>query len=406
MRPRFAVLRHRDYALNTGAQFVRTISLQIQSTALAWQIYEITRDPFQLALVGLAVFLPAVFLSIPAGHLADHYDRRRLVLIGISVELAAGAVLFGMAMADRMTENVILALALSFGTARAVTSPAARSIMPSLVPRQDLANAVAWSSTSWQVAAIAGPGIGGLLYAVSPHFAYGALMIGLAIAMMLIFIMRSRPIVVDETKARDPAAILAGIVLICRNPLLLGTISLDLFAVLFSGATALIPVFAQDILQVGADAGGLLRSAQGLGASVTALLLTQFPLQRHVGTRLFVSVGVFGIAAIVFGLSRDYWLSFGALLLLGAGDMVSVYIRTTLVPLATPDELRGRVLAVESVFIVASNELGTFVSGTAGALVGPVAAVLLGGSLTLGVTFLWPALFPQIRKIDRFSEIR
>jgi hypothetical protein len=200
-------------------------------------------------------------------------------------------------------------------------------------------------------------------------------------------------------------AILAGLTLIFRNRLLLSTISLDLFAVLFSGATALIPVFAQDILHVGAGGGGVLRSAQGIGATMTALLLTQFPLQRHVGRRLFMAVGLFGVAAIVFGLSRDYWLSFAALLVLGAADMVSVYIRGTLVPLATPDELRGRVTAVESVFIGASNELGMFVAGSGGALLGPVIAVLVGGTMTLVVTLSWVGLFPVLRRLDRFAEL-
>jgi hypothetical protein len=203
----------------------------------------------------------------------------------------------------------------------------------------------------------------------------------------------------------DLAAIVAGLVLICRHKLLLAAVSLDLFAVLFSGATALIPVFAQDILKVGSDAGGLLRSAQGFGAVATALVLTQFPLTRHVGRRLFVAVGVFGLAALVFGLSHWYWLSFAAVLVLGAADMVSVYVRGTLVPLATPDALRGRVLAVESVFIGASNELGMFVAGSAAALLGPATAVLAGGSLTLLVTVVWSRIFPVLRRVDRFTDL-
>ena len=218
--------------------------------------------------------------------------------------------------------------------------------------------------------------------------------------------MRGRPVAVVASKGGDFLAILAGLALIFRNRLLLSTISLDLFAVLFSGATALIPVFAQDILHVGAEGGGLLRSAQGVGATVTALLLTQFPLQRHVGRRLFMAVGLFGVAAIVFGLSRDFWLSFAAMLVLGAADMVSVFIRATLVPLATPDELRGRVTAVESVFIGASNELGMFVAGAGGALLGPVAAVLVGGSMTLVITLSWAGLFPNLRRLDRFADLQ
>jgi MFS family permease len=376
--PDVAALLHRDFALYVSANFLTTIALQIQATALAWQIYAITDDPFQLGLVGLAEFLPAALLALPAGHLADRIDRRLLILIGVTAEAFAALSLMFLASTDRITEVAILAFALCFGVARAISTPAARALMPNLMPKQHLVSAVAWSSTSWQVAAIAGPGVGGVLYSgiggllglETPAVAYGGAALCFAGAVLLFFWMHGRRVEAAARNEGDLAAILAGMILIFRNRLLLSTISLDLFAVLFSGATALIPVFAQDILHVGADAGGVLRSAQGLGATATALLLTQFPLQSQVGRRLFLAVGLFGVAAIVFGLSRSYWLSFAALLVLGAGDMVSVYIRATLVPLATPDELRGRVTAVESVFIGASNELGMFVAGAGGAFLG------------------------------------
>lgn len=403
--PGLAALRQRDFALYAGANFLATIALQVQATALAWQIYEITHDPLQLGFVGLMEFLPAALLALPAGHIADRMDRRRLILTGAVAELCAALVLFSLAVTGHVTEIAILALAFCFGVARAVATPAARALMPNLMPKEHFASAVAWSSTSWQVATIAGPGLGGLLYAIAPPVAYGGAAIGFAGAVILAFLMRGRPVAAPTRKGSDLTAVLAGLALIFRSRLLLGTISLDLFAVLFSGATALIPVFAQDILHVGADGGGLLRSAQGFGATATALVLTQLPLQRHVGRRLFFAVGLFGLAAIAFGLSRDYWLSFGALLVLGAADMVSVYIRGTLLPLATPDEVRGRVTAVESVFIGASNELGMFVAGTGGALLGPVAAVLAGGSMTLVVTLSWAGLFPVLRRLDRFAEL-
>ena len=403
--PGLAALRQRDFALYAGANFLATIALQVQATALAWQIYEITHDPLQLGFVGLMEFLPAALLALPAGHIADRMDRRRLILTGAVAELCAALVLLSLAATGHVTEIAILALAFCFGVARAVATPAARALMPNLMPKEHFASAVAWSSTSWQVATIAGPGLGGLLYAIAPPVAYGGAAIGFAGAVTLAFLMRGRPVAPPTRKGSDLVAVLAGLALIFRSRLLLGTISLDLFAVLFSGATALIPVFAQDILHVGADAGGLLRSAQGFGATVTALVLTQLPLQRHVGRRLFFAVGLFGLAAIAFGLSREYWLSFGALLVLGAADMVSVYIRGTLLPLATPDEVRGRVTAVESVFIGASNELGMFVAGTGGALLGPVAAVLVGGSMTLLVTLSWAGLFPVLRRLDRFAEL-
>jgi MFS family permease len=403
--PGLAALRERDFALYAGANFLATIALQIQATALAWQIYEITHDPLQLGFVGLAEFLPAVLLALPAGHLADRMDRRRLIIAGVAAEFCAALVLLSLAVTGHITEVVILALAFCFGVARAVATPAARALMPNLMPKAHFASAVAWSSTSWQVATIAGPGLGGLLYAIAPPVAYGGAGLAFAGATVLALLMRSRPVAAPTRKESDLTAILAGLILIFRNRLLLGTISLDLFAVLFSGASALIPVFAQDILHVGADAGGLLRSAQGFGATVTALLLTQFPLQRHVGRRLFMAVGLFGLAAIAFGFSRDYWFSFAALLVLGAADMVSVFIRGTLLPLATPDELRGRVTAVESVFVGASNELGMFVAGSGGALLGPVAAVLVGGSMTLLVTLSWAGFFPVLRRLDRFAQL-
>src|SRR5262245_36533715 len=345
--PSLAVLRHRDFTLYTASSFLWTIAMQVQATALAWQIYEMTADPFQLGLVGLMEFLPAALLALPAGHLADRHDRRRIILVGVAGELATAAVLVALAALDRMSVPAILVLALLFGIARAIATPAARALMPNLMPKDELASAVAWSSTSWQIATICGPGLGGLLYAWAPVTAYGTTALGLAGATAAIVLMRGRAVAAhgkEATGEGDLASVLAGLALIFRNKLLLGAISLDLFAVLFSGATALIPVFATDILLVGADVGGLLRTAQGVGAALTAVVLTQSPLQRHVGPRLFMAVGLFGLAAIVFGLSQNYWLSMAAVFALGAADMVSVYIRATLVPLATPDVLRGRVL--------------------------------------------------------------
>jgi MFS family permease len=405
--PDFAALRHRDFALYVCGSFLWTIALQVQAFALGWQMYVITGDPFQLGLVGLLEFLPAALLALPAGHLADRFDRRRLILLGVGGELVAALVLVGFTLSGRISVPVILSLALAFGIARAISTPAARALLPSLLPKEELANAIAWSSTSWQVATIAGPGLGGLLYAVGPPVAYGGAALAFAAATVATVLMRGRPVerAVAADSAGDLASIVAGLVLICRNKLLLAAVSLDLFAVLFSGATALIPVFAQDILKVGSDAGGLLRSAQGFGAVATALLLTWVPLTRHVGRRLFIAVGVFGLAALVFGLSTWYWLSFAAVLVLGAADMVSVYVRGTLVPLATPDALRGRVLAVEAVFIGASNELGMFVAGSAAALLGPAVAVLAGGSLTLLVTAVWSRIFPVLRRVDRFTDV-
>lgn len=402
-RPRLAALAHRDFALFLAGQFLWTVGLQIQAVALGWLIYDLTGSAFQLGLVGLLEFLPSLLLALATGHIADRFDRRRIVLVGVGAELLASATLLGLALSDRMSVAAILSVALVFGIARAVSAPAARALMPNLMPRAEFASAVAWSSSSWQIATIGGPALGGLLYAFSPAAAFAGTACALTAALVAAFVMRGRKVERGD-EPTDLASVIAGLALIFRHKLLLGAISLDLFAVLFSGAVALLPVFAKDVLMVGPMGFGLLRAAPAVGAVVTALVMTQRPLTRHVGRSLFQAVGLFGLAVIAFGLSRDPVLSFLVLLVLGAADMVSVYIRGTLVPLATPDALRGRVVAVETVFIGASNELGAFITGSAAALIGAVPAVLAGGALTLAVTVLWSRLFPALRQIDRFDE--
>ncbi len=399
---RLAALRHRDFALFVSGQFLWTVGLQIQAVALGWQIYDLTGSPFQLGLVGLMEFLPTALLALATGPMADRFDRRRVLLVGASGELAVAAVLVSLAAADRISVVAILSLAFAFGVARAVATPAGRALMPNLIPSDHFASAVAWNSTSWQIATIGGPALGGLLYAISPVAAYGGTALAMAAAVAAILAMRGRKVLPSGERI-DLASVAAGLTLIFRHKLLLGAISLDLFAVLFSGAAALLPVFAKDILMVGPEGLGILRSAPGLGAVIAGIVLTQYPLRRSVGRMLFLCVGLFGVGAIVFGLSREFWLSFAALLVMGGADMVSIYIRGTLVPLATPDALRGRVLAVETVFIGASNELGAFVAGSAAALLGPVVAVLAGGSLTLAVAVLWTRLFPTLRDVERME---
>jgi MFS family permease len=401
--PSLAALRHRDFALLLGAQFLWTSAMQIQAVALGWLIYELTGSPFYLGLVGLLEFLPSLVLALATGYIADHFDRRRIVLFGVAAELAAALVLLFLATHGGMSVFAILAVALTFGIARAVTQPSARALMPNLMPRAHFASAVAWSSSTWQVANIGAPALGGFLYAISPAAAFAGTAITVASALVAVFLMRGRQVERRPEESADLASAVAGVALIFRNKLLLGAISLDLFAVIFSGAIALLPIFAKDVLMVGPDGLGLLRSANGIGACAMALYLTQRPLNRHVGRRLFAAVGLFGVAVIGFGLSREFWLSFAILLVLGAADMVSVYIRGTLVPLATPDALRGRVVAVEAVFIGASNELGAFVAGSAAALIGAIPAVLAGGALTLLVTLTWSRLFPALRNVDRMD---
>jgi len=400
-----AALRNRDFSRYLTSSFLATVGLAMQGVALGWQIYDLTGSPFQLGLVGLMEFLPAFCLALVTGHIADRFDRRLIMVVGLTAEVAASVALVSMVLFDRVSAGGILGVAFAFGVVRAVATPAQRAMMPNLVPKTEFPSAVAWSSFAWQVATIGGPALGGLLYVLGPAVVYSAT--GLALFGSLIAIASIRPQPPKATMERPSiTSLLAGIMLIFRHKLLLGAISLDLFAVLFSGAVALLPVYAKDILHTGAEGLGILRSAPGLGAVATSIVLTQWPLKRHVGRRLFFAVGIFGLAVIAFGLSRDYLLSYLALVVLGMADNVSVYVRGSIVPLATPDGLRGRVVAVESVFIGASNELGAFVAGSGAALLGPVAAVVLGGSLTLGVAMLWSAIFPSLRRVDRMESIQ
>ncbi len=400
-----AALRHRDYACYLGANFLSTVALQIQAVALAWQIYDLTGSPFQLGLVGLMEFLPAMGLALVSGPLADRLDRRRIMVAGYLVEAIAAVLLVLMVLTGRTSVVAILAIAFLFGVVRAVVAPAARAMLPSLIPKEVFSTAIAWNSTTWQVATIGGPALGGFLYVFGPAAAYGATVVLLLAGTVFVLFMRGRKIEGPREERPNLTMLLAGFPAIFRRPILLGALSLDLFAVLFSGAVALLPVFAKDVLHVGPDGLGILRSAPAVGAVTTALFLTQWPLRRHVGKRLFAAVGIFGLAAIGFALSRDFWLTFGILVCLGMADMVSVYVRGSIVPLATPDALRGRVMAVEMVFIGASNELGAFVAGTGAAFLGAVPAVLVGGSLTVLVTLAWARLFPALRDVDRIESV-
>jgi len=400
-----AALRNRDFACFLAANFLGTMALAMQAVSLGWQIYDLSGSPFQLGLVGLMEFLPPFCLALFTGHIADRFDRRRIVALGLAAETVAAIYLVATILLGRVSVFGILAVAFAFGLARAISTPAQRAMMPTLMPAEDFPSAVAWGSISWQIASVGGPALGGLLYAIGPAVVYTATAVALLASAVAILSVAPRP-PREEVERPDLASLLAGVVLIFRHKLLLGAISLDLFAVLFSGAAALLPVFAKDILHVGPVGLGILRSAPGIGAVATALVLTQWPLSRHVGRRLFLAVGLFGIMAIAFGLSAHYWLSFAVLLIMGAADNVSVYVRGSLVPLATPDRLRGRVVAVESVFIGASNELGAFVAGSGAALLGPVLAVLTGGSLTLAVALIWSVLFPSLRRVDRMETVK
>ena len=378
---------------------------QMQSVAVGWQVYELTQQPLDLGLVGLAQFLPALGLVFVTGHVTDRYDRRYVLAACIAVEAVCALIFFWLTTTGHVSRGWIFAVLVLFGTARAFEFPAAFALMPNLVHPSQFTRAAAWNSSMWQVGTIAGPAIGGLAYAFGPSVVYGvciALFLTGALLVSLIPLTRVTP---SGRKVVTWESVTAGLHFIRRQPIVLGAISLDLFAVLLGGATALLPIYAKDILLVGPWGLGLLRSAPAIGALVTALYFTQRPIRKRAGMTLLAAVGVFGMATIGFALSHSLWFSLGMLALLGAADMVSVVIRRVIIQLATPDEMRGRVGAVESVFIGASNELGEFESGVTAAWFGVIPAAVLGGVGTIAIVGLWSWLFPQLRKVDAMEEV-
>jgi MFS family permease len=400
------VLRWRNVGFFLTVRFLSTVAMQVQAVGVAWHVYEVTQDPLALGYVGLAQFVPMFAFGLPAGDVADRYNRGHVLALSYIVQAITSLLLLVMTLTGEMSEYLIYSVLVIFGTARAFSGPAGQSFIPLLVPIADLPRAVAWSTSSFHVAVIVGPAVGGFaIEGGGPVVAYAACLvffIGAALAISLINVKTPKR---SEAEGTTRERVIAGIAYVRSKPMILGAISLDLFAVLLGGVTALLPIFAKDILQVGADGFGLLRSGPAIGASVISILLGIFPLQRHAGPWLFASVALFGVATIIFGLSENYWLSLLMLITLGAADMISVYVRISLVQIATPDEMRGRVSAVSLMFINASNELGEFESGVLARLMGTVPSVVFGGFGTLGIVALWAWLFPDLRKIDRLSEI-
>jgi len=400
----FAAFRQRDFAISWVAALAAQSALQMQMVAIGWQVYDLTRDPLDLGLVGLAEFLPAPILVFLTGHVADRVERRFIVFCGYATQMLAALTLFVLALRGLSQVWPILAVALLLGTSRAFSGPASRAMTPLLVPPAVLPNAVAWRTTAMQMSFIGGPAMGGLLYALAPKAVYATSGVLLFVATLLMLAMRRRPVAPTAEKP-SLATVFAGVIFIWKKRILLGLISLDLFAVLFGGATALLPVFARDILMVGPQGLGILRAAPAVGAVAVAVALAHWPVKRALGRTMFAVVAVFGAGTIVFGLSGNFWLSLAALAVLGGADSVSVFIRSTLLPLATPDSMRGRVTAVEMVFIGASNELGAFESGVAAALIGTVPAVVFGGAATLLVVALWIRWFPELYRVNRFEDV-
>jgi len=421
-----AVLRYRGYAAYAAARFCTTLCWQMLSVAVGWQVYALTRNPLDLGYLGLVQFLPFVLLVLPGGYVADHADRRLVLITAYAgAALCAGALAW-FSLAGLQSAWPIFAVMTVFGSGRAFWMPAGQSMTPNLVPVEAFPSAVALNSMLFEVGVIAGPALGGVLYLVGPSVVYCSVAAMLVVSVGLIASIKpGRPRAAESPPGTSPlpagdvtataapvprlqsshtADLLDGLRYVLRHRALLGAITLDLFGVLFGGATALLPAYARDVLHVGPAGLGLLRTATGVGATVTAVALVISPIERHVGRWMFAGVALFGGATVVFGLSRSFTLSLVALALLGVGDMVSVYIRGILVQLETPDAIRGRVSAVGSMFVGASNELGEFESGVTAGWFGLVPAVVLGGAVTLVVVGSYLKLFPELRGMDRFRR--
>ena len=393
------LLAQRQFMRFWLARLAGVMANQMLMVAVAWHMYDITSSAWDLGLVGLFQFVPALLMTLPAGHLADRLHRGRIFAACMLAQALVALLLVAATSAGFATRELILALSVVLGVARAFQMPAQQALTPLLVPQELLQSAIALSSSGMQVAIICGPALGGLLYVMGSTVVYAssALLLLLSCGLTLLVRYRHRP----STLAASWNSVLAGVAFVWQRKVLLGATSLDLFAVLLGGATALLPIYSRDILHTGPVGLGLLRAAPAAGALAMSLLLMRFPLRRHVGRRLLAAVAVFGLATVLFGLSTHFGLSLLALTITGAADNISVVTRLTLVQLETPDEMRGRVSAVNSVFIGASNQLGEFESGATAALWGPVGSVLVGGLGTVLVAAAWQRLFPALARRDR-----
>ncbi|MGY4829845.1 MFS transporter [Sphaerotilaceae bacterium SBD11-9] len=385
------------------ARVAGTIGNQMLMVAVGWQMYELTGSAWDLGLVGLLQFLPALLLTLVAGHVADRYDRTRILAGCMAAQMAIALVLMLATQGHWASRWLLLALSVALGTAKAFQMPAQQALVPSLVPGAVLPRALAFSSAGMQAAIIGGPALGGFIYVAGANVVYAVCAAAFVVGGVL-FLRIGHPHVPPPKEPVSVATVLAGFRFIWQRPVVLGAISLDLFAVLLGGATALLPMFAKDVLHVGPWGLGLLRAAPAVGALCMSAVLTRWPITRRVGKVMLGAVAVYGLATLAFALSTAFALSLLALWVSGAADMVSVVIRQSLVQLETPDAMRGRVSAVNSIFIGASNQLGEFESGATAALLGPVGSVLLGGIGTLAVAVLWMKLFPALAKRERLTE--
>ncbi|HEY8171146.1 MAG TPA: MFS transporter [Candidatus Limnocylindria bacterium] len=402
--PGMSVLAHPDLRRYLASRFIVGVATQIQTVAVGWQVFLATGNPFDLGLVALSQFLPFILLVLPAGHVADRYDRRRVQLLTYLLAAVCSAALLGLSLAGVEDTAPIFAVMVLFGVVRAFSQPTSQALLPNLAPIALFPKAVAITSSLGQVATIAGPALGGVLVLFGVDVAYALSLALLVVGVVLVAGLRGGGRSEASSEPISWTSLLSGIAFVRSRPVVLGSISLDLFAVLFGGATALLPIYAGEILDVGPVGLGAMRAAPAVGAGLLAAIVAVRPIRRAVGRWMFGGVAAFGVATIVFGVSTSFALSLAALVVMGAGDMVSVYIRHLLVQLETPDAIRGRVSAVNAVFIGASNELGEFESGVTASWWGVVPAVVVGGLATLAVGGIWTVLFPVLWKLDRFPD--
>jgi MFS family permease len=398
--------QRRDFAFFTSGRFLSTVAMQMQSVAIGWQIYSITNSALALGFVGLCQFAPMFLLTLPAGDISDRVDQRKVLAAAMIVQAISSALFLMLSFLHVSKVWPFYAVLVLFGAARGFAGPAGQSLVAFLVPEEKLARSIALSSSVFTTAVIAGPALGGFLYAFGPFVTYSVCCLCFLCAATLTVVLGGRRRTEITVEGSRLERVAEGVRFVRSRPVILGAISLDLFAVLLGGAVALLPIYARDILHAGPIGLGFLRATPAVGAALTSLTLAKFPIERHTGIVMFSAVAVFGVATIVFGLSTSFPVSLGALFILGASDMISVFIRSTLIQFATPDSMRGRVSAVNMLFIGASNELGEFESGITAAWFGAVPAVIVGGIGTLVVVAIWMKLFPPLRTVDRLREVK
>ena len=401
----YVAFRYRDFRLHCGARLIMGVAMSMQAVAIGWYVYSVTKSPLALGLTGLSSFLPAAFFALFTGHVADTYNRRIIVTISFSVFALASLGLLTLVLTGVTDMAPVYALTLIGGTARAFSNPAAQSLTPNTVPKEHFANAVTWYSSAWSGSRIVGPALGGVAYILGPAVPFAIASVCFGVATVCVFLISTSGSAAKS--GRGPitwATLSAGLTFIWSRKVLLGSISLDLVAVLFGGAVALLPVVAQDILHVGPWGLGLLRASPAIGAILMGAALAHAPIAGGAGKKMLIAVGFYGLATVFFGFSENLLLSMTMLAIVGASDQISVVVRHTMVQAETPDEMRGRVAAVNSIFISGSSDLGEFESGATAQWWGTVPAIVVGGAATMGFAALWGALFPDLRNRDKLVE--